>query len=61
MLKLKMYPNDVIKIGDDIIVKFEHSSGNKAFICVDAPRELKIERVDAQSNGGNWIEKSNNQ
>jgi len=46
MLALKMNTNDRLKIGDDVELTFVRtSSRNRIEVFVNAPRELKIERI----------------
>lgn len=44
MLKMDMRPGEQIKIGD-AIVKLVKKSGQVATICIDAARNVHIERV----------------
>lgn len=44
-LCLTLYHNDMIKIGDDIVVTAKKYKANQIRLCVSAPKELRIKRV----------------
>lgn len=50
MLALKMNTNDRLKIGDDVELTFVRTSyRNRIEVFVNAPRELKIERIASET------------
>lgn len=53
MLKLSLTPGEYLTIGDDIVVQLYRSEGGRAYLAVQAPREVPILRgVVAERNGG---------
>ena len=48
MLSLVLKLGDQIKIGDDIIIKLQ--SETRANLAIDAPREMKIERIQSSES-----------
>ncbi len=47
MLKLTLKPGEYIKIGEDVKVIFSGGSANNIHLLIDAPREVGIERSNA--------------
>jgi len=47
MLKLTLKPGEYIKIGEDVKVIFFSGSANNIHLLIDAPKEVGIERSNA--------------
>lgn len=53
MLKLSLTPGEYLTIGDDIVVQLYRSEGGRAYLAVQAPRDVPILRgAVAERNGG---------
>lgn len=53
MLKVSLIPGEYITIGEDIVVQLYRSEGGRAYLAVQAPREVPILRgTVAERNGG---------
>lgn len=46
MLVLSRYPNEVIKIGNDISVTVVEVKGDRVALGVEAPRDVPIDRLE---------------
>lgn len=44
MLKLTLTPGEYLTIGDDVVVQLYRSEGKRAYLAIDAPREVPVLR-----------------
>lgn len=46
MLRIDLRPGEGVRVGDNVIVRLEQKSGNRARISVEADRSIAIEKLD---------------
>ena len=54
MFTTRLRPGEAVRIGDGITVRCQAAEGRKAWLQVDAPREVPIERVGADVHRPDW-------
>ena len=42
MLKLTLTPGEYLTIGDDVVVQLYRSEGRRAYLAIDAPKEVPV-------------------
>lgn len=48
MLVLSRHENEVIRIGEDVVVSVQRISGNRVILGIEAPRDVKIVRGELE-------------
>lgn len=52
MLSLTISPGDYVTIGDNIVLQFDHMTGGRCDLVIQAPRELLILRGEVLERSG---------
>ena len=52
MLCITMRKGDYFTIGENIVIQFDHISGDRVHLTVNAPREVPIVRGEVLERGG---------
>jgi carbon storage regulator CsrA len=48
MLVLTQREGEVLQVGDDIRIYIKRIRGNYVRLCIDAPRDVKLQRISAE-------------
>lgn len=58
MFTTRLRPGEAVRIGDEITVRCSAAEGRKAWLQVDAPRAIQIERVGDDPPPPDWPPKA---